>query len=195
MTGIRRVPKEQMRENASANSSRLLIVGCGNPAAGDDGAGIEIVRRLRELGDCGCDLRAETAPSVELLDVFSLADVILFVDAVTSGGVPGTLFLTSFPSRGLAPRALGSLSSHGWGLVETLELANALGRKIPRLFLLGIEAGTVTQGAPLSPAVEQAVTLVVERISNLKALLLASAPIGTRSFSPLDRSFPAANSN
>ena len=45
--------------NVSPGASRLLIVGCGNPAAGDDSAGIEIVRRLSELGGCGCELRAE----------------------------------------------------------------------------------------------------------------------------------------
>ena len=179
-----------MRENVSASASRLLIVGCGNPAAGDDSAGIKIVRRLSDLGGCGCELRAEAAPGVGLLDLLPLADVILFVDAVTSGGVPGTLYLTSLPSAELEPRALGSLSGHGWGLVETLELAHALGRTTPRLFLLGIEAGTVTQGAPRSAAVEQAIALVVERMPDLKFLLLSSEIIGTRSFSPNDRSFP-----
>jgi hydrogenase maturation protease len=179
-----------MRENVSASGFRPLVVGCGNPAAGDDSAGIEIVRRLSDLGGCGCELRAETGPSVELLDLLPLGDVILFVDAVTSGGVPGTLYLTSLPSAELEPRALGSLSGHGWGLVETLKLANALGRTTPRLVLLGIEAGTVTQGAPRSAAVEQAIALVVERMPDLKLLLLSSEIIGTRSFSPNDRSFP-----
>ena len=173
-----------------AANGRLLIVGCGNPTAGDDGAGIEIVCRLTDLGGCGCELRAETGPGVGLLDLLPLADVILLVDAVTSGGVPGTLYLTSLPCKDLEPRALGSLSGHGWGLVETLELANALGRALPRLVLLGIEAGTVTQGAPRSAAVEQAIALVVERMPDLKFLLLASEIIGTSSFSPHDRSFP-----
>jgi hydrogenase maturation protease len=188
--GPRYSQPKQMRENLTANPRRLLIVGCGNAAAGDDSAGIEIVRRLSESGDCGCDLRAETAPSVELLDIFPLADVILFVDAVTSGGVPGTLYLTPLPSKELQPSALGSLSSHGWGLAEALKLARALGRTVPPLFLLGIEAGTVTQGAPRSPAVEHAIALVVERIPQLKRLLLSREVIGTRSFSPNDRSFP-----
>jgi hydrogenase maturation protease len=182
-----------MSENENANPSRLLIVGCGNPAAGDDSAGLEIVRRLSELGGCGCDLRAETAPGVALLDVFPLAEVILFVDAVTSGGVPGTLYLTSLPSNELELKSLGSLSGHGWGLAEALELARALGRTIPRLFLLGIEAGAVAQGAQRSPAVDQAIALVVERIPHLKSLLLADnspGSIGIRTFSPNDRSFP-----
>ena len=179
-----------MSENENANPSRLLIVGCGNPTAGDDSAGLEIVRRLSESGGCGCDLRAETPPGVALLDVFFLAEVILFVDAVTSGGVPGSLYLTSLPSEELEPRALGTLSGHGWGLAEALKLAHALGRALPRLFLLGIEVGTVAQGAQRSPAVEQAIALVVERIPDVKSLLLTSALVETRSFSPIDRSFP-----
>jgi len=168
----------------------MLIVGCGNADAGDDSAGLEIVRRLGELGDCGCDLRAETAPGVGLLDLFPLTEVILFVDAVSSGRVAGTLYLTSLPSEEIEGRALGALSSHGWGLAEVLELAHALGRNIPRLFLLGIEVGTVAQGAARSAAVEQAVGLVVERISDLRSLLLASEVNVTRSFDPGDRSFP-----
>jgi hydrogenase maturation protease len=179
-----------MNEDLIASPTRLLIVGCGNPAAGDDSAGIEIIRRLSELGDCGCELRAETGPGVGLLDLLPLADVVLFVDAVTSSEVLGTLYLTSLPCKELEPRALGSFSGHGWGLVETLELANALGRTLPRLVLLGIEAGTVTQGAPRSAAVEQAIALVVERLPDLKFLLLSSEIIGTRRFSPNDRSFP-----
>jgi len=179
-----------MGEEASTSPGRLLIVGCGNPDAADDSAGLEIVRRLRQLGDCGCDLREETAAGLELLDLLPLADAIVFVDAVTSGGVPGALFLTSLPSKELEPRALGSLSSHGWGLAEVLKLGQALERTIPRLFLLGIEAGTVAQGGSRSAAVEQAITLVVKRISDLRSLLLTSEVIALRSFPPGDQSFP-----
>ena len=177
-------------ENLMASDGRLLIVGCGSPDAGDDSAGLEIVRRLSEKGDCGCELRAETAPGVELLDIFALGEVILFADAVSSGRMPGTVHLTSLPSEELEPRALGALSSHGWGLSEALNLARALGHTVPRLFLLGIEAGTLAQGSPRSPAVEQAVKLVVERISDLRFLLLHSGAIATRSFDPRDQSFP-----
>ena len=173
-----------------SNANRMIMVGCGNPGAGDDSVGLEIVRRLGDQGDCGCDLRAETAPGVELLELFPLADVILFVDAVVSGGAPGTLYLTSLPSKELDPQALGSLSSHGWGVGEVVKLAGALGRPMPRLYLLGIEAGTVAEGAPRSEAVEEAIALVGERISALKLLLLTSEVLSTRSFPPNDNSFP-----
>jgi hydrogenase maturation protease len=176
------------------STDRLMIVGCGNPDAGDDSGGLEIVRRLGERGDCGCGLRAEPSPGVDLLELFPLADVILFVDAVVSGGAPGTLYLTPLPSNELEPRALGSLSSHGWGIDEVVKLANALGRPVPRLFLLGIEAATVAQGAPRSAAVEEAITLALERISALKLLLVTSQVPALRRFPPSDHTFPGPGS-
>jgi hypothetical protein len=64
-----------------------------------------------------------------------------------------------------------------------VDLARALGRRIPQLFLLGIEAGTVAAGAPRSAAVEQAVALVLERLPLLKSLLLS--PGGTEFGAPV----------
>ena len=179
-----------MGEHVGRGSGRLMIIGCGNPDAGDDSVGPEIVRRLRAQGDCGCDLRAEPAPGVDLLDLFPLADVIVFVDAVVGGGIPGTIYLTSLPSKELEPRALGSLSSHGWGLGEALKLAGALRRPVPRIYLLGVEAATVAEGAPRSSAVEEAIALVVEKFSALELLLRTSEVSFMRRFHPKDHSFP-----
>lgn len=159
-------------------SKRLLVVGCGNPLAGDDGAGFEIARRLQERGDAGCRVRALRSAGVDVLESFSSADVILFVDAVSSGLPPGTLHLVPLGSPELAADAPRSLSSHGWGIHETLELARALGRDLPQLMLLGVEAGAVAPGDPCSPAVERAVGLALERFPCLQSQLLdAQSPL------------------
>jgi hydrogenase maturation protease len=156
---------------------RLLVVGCGNPLAGDDSAGVEIVRRLEDRSDPALRDQFRTVPSagVALLETFSAADVVLFIDAVSSGAPPGTLHLIPLLPGEIEPRALGSLSSHGWGLPETLELARSLGRRVPNLMLLGLEVGEVSLGASRSQAVEQAITLVVERFAHLRSLLVDSA--------------------
>jgi hypothetical protein len=86
------------------------------------------------------------------------------------------------------------LSGHGWGLKEVLDLASALRRPIPRLLLLGIEVESVVPSAGLSPAVEQAVALAVERFEAVRNILLdpaASAWQSPQRFSPEDASFPA----
>jgi hydrogenase maturation protease len=168
------------RSGADGPSVRWRVVGCGSPYGGDDSAGLEVVRRLRARGDCGCELVEMPQASVGLLDLLEGADVVLFVDAVSSGAPAGTLHLTPLPSPGIEPRALGSLSSHGWGLAEMLGLRDALRRQTPRLMLLGVEAGTVTPGAARTQVVEEAIQTVVEKFTELRALVAEAEKDGGR---------------
>lgn len=186
-------------------SPRLLVVGCGNLLAGDDGAGVEVVERLVEAGVEGCQLCLMPSGGVDLLEMFPAAEVVLFVDAVTSGASAGTLHLVplgapadsggdgDIAATGVVPRAISSLSSHGLGLLETFELARALGRHVPRVMLLGVEIGEVTPGAPRSPAVERALTTIVRGFSRLQPLVVdpdSSLWRAARQFPPEDDSFP-----
>jgi len=186
-------------------SPRLLVVGCGNILAGDDGAGVEVVERLVEAGVEGCQLCLMPSGGVDLLEMFPAADVVLFVDAVTSGAPAGTLHLVPLGAAAdssgdeditapvIVRRAVGSLSSHGLGLLETFELARALGRHVPRVILLGVEIGEVTPGAPRSPAVEHALSTIVQGFSRLQALVVdpnSSLWRSARQFPPEDDSFP-----
>jgi hydrogenase maturation protease len=171
----------------------LRVVGCGNAFAGDDAAGLEIVRRLREQNPCEAEIRAMPQASVELEELFEGADTVLFIDAVASGAPPGTLHLLALPSPEVEPRALSSLSSHGWHLPEVLRLRAALGQRTPRLMLLGVEVETVSPGAARSEAVEEAIRTVVERFSSLRSLLERAgdgAGQAARRFLPGDDSFP-----
>jgi hydrogenase maturation protease len=182
---------------SAAGAARLLVVACGNALAGDDSVGARVLDALG--GRTGEEVRLRFLPHVgiELLDLSAEAEAeaVLVVDAVVSGAPPGTLHLVALPSRDLLPRGLGSLSSHGWSLAETLGLARGLGRSLPRMMLLGVEIGSVAPGAELSPAVGAAVALVLERFPRLEALLLESDPRrwpGHWQFAPGDSSFPGA---
>ena len=177
----------------AAELPRLLVVGCGNPLAQDDSAGIELVRRLMERGESGCQLCALPFGGVDLLDMFPSADVILFVDAVMSGAPVGSLHLIPLVRDEVVPRTVGSLSSHGWNIAEALGLARALGRSVPRVMLLGIELGDVSPGAPRSPAVEHALSNVVGHFRSLQAKLVdADSTIwdAAQQFSPDTAVFP-----
>ena len=99
-------------------------------------------------GDCGCEFLELAGGALGLFDSFDKAEIILFVDAVQSGAPAGTVHLLPLPSREVVPRAMGRVSSHGWGLEETLRLSKSLGRRVPRLMLLGVELESVTPGGP-----------------------------------------------
>ncbi len=171
----------------------LMVIGCGNRMAGDDSAGLEILRRLEAQGAGDCIFRALPPTGIELLEIFSEADVILFVDAVASGAPAGSLHLVSLPSADAKPRALETISSHGWSLPETLNLAQALGRRIPRIILLGIELESAIHGTELSPAVSRAIDRVMEGFPIvelwLRNLSARDLPV-SKLFAPDDDSFP-----
>jgi hydrogenase maturation protease len=180
---------------SAAGAARLLVVACGNALAGDDSVGAKILDVLRDRTGEEVRLRFLPHVGIELLDLSAEAEAeaVLLVDAVVSGAPPGTLHLVALPSRNLLPRGLGSLSSHGWNLAETLGLARALDRSLPRMMLLGVEIGSVAPGGELSPAVASAVALVVERFPRLEALLLEADPRRWpvhRQFNPGDSDFP-----
>jgi hydrogenase maturation protease len=157
---------------------RLMVVGCGNPFAADDNVGLEIVHRLRERNDLECVFVELAGANLGPFDLFDKADIIVFVDAVESGAPAGTVHLLPLPSHEVVPLALGRISSHGWGLEETLRLRQSLGWRIPRLMLLGVELENVTPGLPRTPAVDVALGAVVECFLELvTALRNSKSPI------------------
>jgi hydrogenase maturation protease len=153
--------------------SPFRVVGCGNVSASDDGLGIELVERLRrEHPEKGpCNFSAIPSAGTELLDLLDSREPILFVDAVTGEFPPGTLHLIPLPSSSLNAKPVSSLSSHGWGLLETIELARRLKPALPPMFLLGIELGSVELFGPRTPAVERALQRVESGFSSLVRLL------------------------
>lgn len=160
------------------SAPRLLVVGCGNDFAGDDGAGLEFVRRLGARGVEGVELMAATQPGVGLIDVFARAGAVLLVDAVASGAPPGTMHFGPLSEDAVEPRHLGRFSAHGWGVGEVMRLARALGREMPPMMLLGIEIGSVERGAPMTPEVERALTACVADFEAIRARMMEAARAG-----------------
>lgn len=186
-------PRKDAR-TAARRRAPLCVIGCGNPYAGDDSAGVEVVRRLRAMGNCAFPLLTSFDGGVNLLEAFEQAEAILFIDAVVSGAPAGTVHLVPLPTPGITPRGLASLSTHGWSLHETIELARALGRPLPRLKLLGIEAGEFTPDllrGGLSPAVEAAVSQVVREFPALCRAALAPEAGAARAGAGVELRTPA----
>ncbi len=145
----------------------VRVIGCGNPDAGDDAAGLLAVREaasgLRAID--GVEV-VEAGPATKVLDLLDGVDAVIVVDAVRAprgGRAAGDLIRVEPGPSGLPASVGPSLSSHGFGLAEAIGLAVALGGS-PRLVFLGVEAGDVTAGHGPSPAVEAALPSLVTRI-------------------------------
>lgn len=149
--------------------TRTLVAGFGNALRGDDGFGVEVLRRLGERG-IGSD-------RVELLDVgtggirlaqelMSPYDRLIIIDATTRGGAPGTVY--SLVVDGV--RATREIDMHTTVPSRALEVAQAL-RPLPReVYLVGCEPLSVDElSTELTPVVAAAVEDAISRVEALLA--------------------------
>jgi hydrogenase maturation protease len=149
--------------------TKTLIVGFGNVLRGDDGFGVEVVKRL------AC---SALPPSVEVLDVgiggmhFILkllegfTDAII-VDAIKGQGVPGSLYVFAPAADDLCIRADEPIDPHVTEPVRALQLAAALGILPARVTLVGCEPEDCEVRLGLTRTVATAVDRAVETIRRL----------------------------
>jgi hydrogenase maturation protease len=146
-----------------------LIIGIGNADRGDDAAGLAVAGRVR----------AATAPrdvtvaeligdQLGLLDAWDGVKDVYVIDAVRSGGAPGTVY--RFDGAQPLDARFRHRGTHTLSLADVIELARALGRLPARLTGYGIEGAAFELGAGLSPEVAAAVEAVTGRLlDELKA--------------------------
>lgn len=151
-------------------SERVLIAGVGNVFLGDDGFGVEVVRRLagRELPE-GVEVRDFGIRGMDL--AYALQDgygLVIFVDATPRGGEPGTVYLIEPEVEDDGEVAL---DTHGMDPVKVMKLSRVLGAPPTRTLVVGCEPQTIVTGEdyddmlmelsePVLAGVEEAMKLV-----------------------------------
>ena len=143
--------------------SRTLVIGLGNEYRRDDAVGLVVARRLREAAPESVLVLEETGEGASLLESWQDADTVILIDAVQSGAAPGTVHRLDAHEQPIAKKFF-RFSTHAFGLAEAVELARALGRLPPRLIVYGIEGKSFESGVGLSPEVEAAAQVVVEKV-------------------------------
>lgn len=141
----------------------ILVIGIGNPDRGDDAAGLAVARRVRAATRPGeVTVRELVGDQLTLLDEWTGATEVYVIDAVCSGGKPGTVY--EFDAAGALTHSFRYRGTHTFSLADVIELARALGRLPRHLAGFGIEGGTFAIGAGLSPEVGKAVDDVTDLV-------------------------------
>ncbi len=145
----------------SAASGRRLVLGVGNPGAGDDAAGRLVARCLRARLAQGQSsetvVRECLGEATELMTAWEGFQEVVLVDACSGGGPPGHIL--RFEAReldrlaALQPR---QRSTHGSGVCTAVSLARALGALPKALVVYAVEGRTFEPFAPVSPEVLRA---------------------------------------
>jgi hydrogenase maturation protease len=140
----------------------IRVIGIGNPDRGDDAVGLEVARRIRDAAPPGVTVTELDCDQLALLDEWDGADEVYVVDAVCSGGEPGTV--CRFDASGALGARFRHRGTHTFSLADVIELARALHRLPVRLTGYGIEGATFELGAPLSEETEAVARTVAEQI-------------------------------
>ena len=170
-----------------------LLLGLGNRDRGDDAVGLQVGARV--AARLGLPLAAEgvlaaaghtprpvavatwSGPDLDLLDRWDGHAHAVIVDASRGAGPPGTRRRVVVDPDDVTHvgRPTGS---HAMGLPRVIALGHALGRLPDRLELVTIEAGSVTAGTALTPAVAVAADRLVDDLVAELGPLLATRPLG-----------------
>ena len=146
---------------------RTLIAGFGNELRGDDGFGVEVVRRLEGGEPLGADVRllyVGTGGIRLAQELLTPCDRLIVVDAMTRGGAPGSVYVLRVESVDEAREVDLHLAVPS----RALAVAKALGVLPGQVYLVGCEPAEVDElTMELSPPVRAAVDTAVRHIHQL----------------------------
>ncbi|MEN8113857.1 MAG: hydrogenase maturation protease [Actinomycetota bacterium] len=143
--------------------SSTVVIGVGNRMMGDDSAGPVVLDRLAGRLPAEIRLVESVGDATHLLDTWRDVGLAVVVDAVVSGGVPGTVH--RIEGTGGFPNSWRSASTHLVGLAEAIDLGGAVDMLPDKLVVYGIEIGEVAPGVDLSPEVDRAADEVANRVT------------------------------
>lgn len=142
---------------------RVLIAGVGNVFFGDDGFGVEVVRRLSaeplpegvralDFGIRGVHLAFELLEPVDLL---------VLVDAISRNERPGTLYLIEPDGASLSGPGCDAHALDPFAVLSTVQ---SMGGTLPKTRIVGCEPEDISQGMRLSRTVQSAVGPAISMI-------------------------------
>ena len=150
----------------------ILVACIGNIFQGDDAFGCEVAKIL---------MGREFSPHVNVVDfgirgldlTYALLDapeLTIFVDAVSRGGEPGTLYTIEPDLDSLGAEAEESMDAHGMDPMRVLRAAKSLGGKLGRILLVGCEPadlGGAEGRMGLTPVVAAAIEEAAQMVEGL----------------------------
>jgi hydrogenase maturation protease len=139
---------------------KTRIIGCGNLQRMDDGAGVLVAQRLRELGILA---EVQSGGAFELLAGWDDNERLILIDAVRTGAPAGTIHVWEGSPPQL-PHAT-HFSSHGFGLAEAFRLGQILNCLPERITVFGIEGDQFGMGEQVSRDVLTATERLAQQIA------------------------------
>jgi hydrogenase maturation protease len=141
----------------------ILLIGIGNEYRRDDSIGLHVIRALKARNLPETLSVESTGDGAELIEMFSSVRMAILIDAVSSGGHPGTIYKFDVHKQPL-PAQLSFKSTHVFSVGEAIELARVLEQLPPILIVYAIEGENFSSGIGPTSKVERAAQKVVKMV-------------------------------
>jgi hydrogenase maturation protease len=147
-----------------------LVLGLGNILMGDEGFGVHVARRLKEIElPDGVRVEEGGVGGFNLLGLLEGVEQLIVVDVMILPSPPGELRLLE-PEPGIAEPGKVILSFHQVGVLDLMQMWGLIGKE-PEVKFLVTQPKSMELGDGLSPpvqaAADKAVRIVKELCTNL----------------------------
>jgi len=138
-----------------------VVLGLGNVLHADDGAGAQVIKRLRDDARVPRDVSLIEGGTLglELLPYVWDCSRLIVIDAVEVGQAAGTLVRMSGEELNSLP---GNSNVHQLGVSDLLVALRMMAQRQPAVVLLGVQPGNTDWSTELSPAVSEAMDALAE---------------------------------
>jgi len=138
---------------------RFAVVGVGNLLLKDEGIGVHIAHALQQI-DIPYNVKIiDGGTSLDLPDCLENVDKLIIIDAVKTGGQPGTIY--RFHPYDMDIESEGIISLHELGLAQSLRMMRLIGNEPKETVIIGIEPKEIDWGTELSAELQQKIPEII----------------------------------
>ena len=149
-----------MKQVEGIHTSRVEVIGLGNPLMSDEGIGCRILADLARLWQSSNDaagrmvqFRDLGTSGIHVLHAIAHQEIVFFIDCAFMGEPPGTI--RRFTPEDITERRFtAKLSLHEGDLFQTLAISSWLGEHPKKVVIYGVEPLEVYPHEQLSPLLE-----------------------------------------
>jgi hydrogenase maturation protease len=139
----------------------ILIMGVGNILLKDEGIGVHVVGRLKEMSlPENVEVLDGGTAGLDLVDFMENRRKLIVIDAVKSGGKPGTIYRLTEENLKIKPKAI--ISFHEIDFLDALYMSDVMKNKPEEVIVIGIEPKDMSDGIDLSPEIEERIPRIIE---------------------------------
>jgi hydrogenase maturation protease len=139
----------------------ILILGIGNILLKDEGVGVHVVRRLKEISLPGnVEVLDGGTAGLDLVDFIANRKKVIVIDAVNAGEKPGTIYHLTEKNLDIKPKAL--MSFHEIDFLDAIHMSDVMGDKPEEIVVIGVEPKDMSDGVELSPEIEVRIPRIIE---------------------------------